>query len=171
MGCSSCGVPTEPFSRWLRSSKTWHGVVTLRIGFSPAGRVDASRDGDTIEVTVDGTSFRLSRRTATALRSAIGTAVRERRSFLRTEGIHRADGQYEIRRRCADSSGNATVFQSFDTLVAAVDDLPTNIGAADVEPLGVSGSRRHMVVWHLLEHPSFEYELVSRNPLRIRRLE
>lgn len=158
--------PTEHLSPPTPSREVWHGVVSLRVGFSTGTRVDASVDGETIEVTVGAQTLELSRATAVSLRSAIGDAVEGRTSFLRTEGVHRSDGSYVVARRCAESSGNSVVFDSFAGLVDDFEALPSEFGAAAVASWGVTGSRRHMVVWHLIEHPTFRCGLTSRNPLR-----
>lgn len=95
----------------------------------------------------------------------MGTAITRRDSFLRTAGIHRPDGRYEVTRRTADSTGNSTVFEGFTELRTHYDRLPTSFGAPAIERFNVTGSRRHMVVWHFIEHPAFACAIESRNPL------
>lgn len=72
-------------------------------------------------------------------------------------------------RRTADSSGNSAVFESHTKLHTHYDALPTTFDARDIESFGVTGSRRHMVVWHFIEHPAFDCGIASRNPLRARK--
>jgi len=43
--------------------------------------------------------------------------------------------------------------------------LPETYDADDIDRTGITGSRRHVVVRHLAEHPAFECRMVSRNPL------
>jgi len=65
------------------------------------------------------------------------------------------------------------VFDSFEALESRYRDLPSEMTAADVEQRvqGVTGSRRHLLLWHFLEHPRFECVLESRQPLTVRKLE
>lgn len=120
-------------------------------------------------MTVAGDTHVLSRAAAMALQEAVADALTARETFLRTAGTHRPDGSYVVSRRTADSSGNSTVFEGFDNLCDRYRELPTVFGAADVEAFGVTGSRRHMVVWHLIEHPAFPCGVASRNPLEARK--
>lgn len=108
----------------------------------------------------------LSRADAAALRDAVADALAADREFLHTTGHHREDGCYVVRRRHADSAGNDERFASFDALARLFERLPGEFGADDVGRAGVTGSRRHMVVWHLVEHPAFDCALAGRNPLR-----
>lgn len=84
---------------------------------------------------------------------------------MRTAGRHREDGSYVVSRRAADSAGNRKVFRRFDELRRLYERLPGTFTAADVGRSGITGSRRHMVVQHLCEHPSFDCEVAARNPL------
>jgi hypothetical protein len=111
----------------------------------------------------------LSRAEASQLAEAIGDALESREEFFRTAGEYRADGSYVVSRRAADSAGNEKVFDSFDRLARLFERLPDEFDADDVGRTGITGSRRHMVVRHLAEHPSFDCETVSRNPLRVRK--
>ena len=72
-----------------------------------------------------------------------------------------------VSRRGADSAGNEKVFDSFRRLERLYERLPGTFDADDVGRTGITGSRRHMVVRHLAEHPGFECGTVSRNPLRV----
>ncbi|MFB6198212.1 MAG: hypothetical protein ABEI52_08100, partial [Halobacteriaceae archaeon] len=73
-----------------------------------------------------------------------------------------------ISRRGANSSGNATVFEPGE-LDDLCDELPSKFDVEDIATAGITGSRRHMVIWHLVEHPERPFELVSRNPLVARK--
>lgn len=112
-------------------------------------------------------SFCVDRETAQHLQSAIGDALTDRREFFRTVGEHRPDGSYAIERRGADSTGNCKVFDSFEALRRLYDRLPGTFGADDVSRAGITGSRRHLLVRHVAEHPAFDCELTSRNPLAV----
>jgi len=109
----------------------------------------------------------LTRTEATALSDAIGAAVRGRREFVRTARVVHADGSYEVRRRGADSSGNRKVFDDRRELRRLYERLPERFGADDVDHPSVSGSRRHLLVRHVAEHPGFDCELVCRRPLTV----
>ncbi|MFB6103821.1 MAG: hypothetical protein ABEJ57_01880 [Halobacteriaceae archaeon] len=74
-------------------------------------------------------------------------------------------------RRSADSTGNSAVFEEFEVLRDRFGQCPPVFDVADVELFGVTGSRRHMLVWHLIEHPAFPCTVESRNPLRARKHE
>jgi len=145
-------------------------VTTLRIEFSD-GSVAATSSADTVVVTVDGVDHELSRAAASRLAEALQDALTAREAFLRTAGHHRADGAYVVSRRGAESAGNRKVFDSFDRLERLYERLPGEFDADDVGRTGITGSRRHMVVRHLAEHPAFDCEAVSRNPLRVRKEE
>ena len=110
-------------------------------------------------------SYVLDREEAARLRSALGEALAERREFLRTIGEHREDGSYVVSRRGAESSGHRKVFDSFADLERLYERLPREFTARDVAEEGLTGSRRHILVHHLVEHPGFDCELASRQPL------
>jgi hypothetical protein len=129
--------------------------------------VRVESDTDSVVVTVDGCSCELSRADATQLQEAIGDALTERREFFRTAGEHREDGSYVVERRGADSAGNAKVFESFEHLRRLYDRMPDGFDAEDVATGGITGSRRHMLVRHFAEHPSFDCTIASRNPLAV----
>jgi len=105
------------------------------------------------------------------LRAAVGDALDRRRELLRTVGHDRRDGSYAVARRAADSPGNEQVFGSFGALQDLFAALPATFGAEAVGEQGVTGSRRHLVVRHLAEHPAFDCRLVSERPLRARKIE
>ena len=111
------------------------------------------------------------RETAERIRTAIGEALAGRREFRRTTGEHRPDGSYVVSRRGVDSPGNRTVFDSFGDLHRLYERLPGQFDAAAVGTVAgdVTGSRRHMVLRHLAEHPAFDCELTSRSPLVARK--
>lgn len=139
--------------------------------FSQPNSIAVTTEGQSIRITVEDSTYELSRTSAQALQEAITDALTDRESFLRTEGIRRGDGSYVIRRRMAESAGNSTVFDDFQTVSEQFDTLPNEFGAGDIECMGITGSRRHMVVWHFIEHPAFPAELAARNPLTARKNE
>lgn len=59
------------------------------------------------------------------------------------------------------------MFDSFEACERVYDELPASFTAADVEQSGLTGGRRHMLVWHYAEHPAFDCELASRQPLTV----
>lgn len=105
------------------------------------------------------------------LQNGLEDALNERRTFLHTVGEHRRDGSYVVERKGADSSGNSKVFDSFEILERLVDRLPNEVLAEDLSRVGLTGGRRHMVLWHLVENPQFPFELASRQPLTARRVD
>jgi hypothetical protein len=104
---------------------------------------------------------------ARALRTALGDALHRVTEFTHTTGEHRPDGSYVVSRRRASSSGHRTVFDDFGEVRALYDELPTEFTAEHVER--VTGGRRHMLVWHVAEHPAFDCRIVSRQPLTARK--
>ncbi|SFR44184.1 hypothetical protein SAMN04488124_1368 [Halogeometricum limi] len=124
-----------------------------------------SSDGERVVVDIGEQSCVLSRAEAAALQDALGTAITTKREFLRTAGEHRPDGSYVVSRRSSESSGNTKVFATFGALHRLFDRLPEEFTADDVGRTGITGSRRHMVVRHLGEHPEFDCDIASRNPL------
>lgn len=108
-----------------------------------------------------------SRPAARELRDQLSAALAERRAFLRTVGEHRADGSYEVSRRHADSAGHSKVFDSFADLEHLYEGLPERFTADDVGRAGLTGGRRHLLLYHFAEHPAFDCELVSRQPLTV----
>lgn len=159
----------------------WPGVPTLLIEFStdsdssdpvePDPDVSVSVDGETVFLEVDDVACELTRDAAGELREAIDDALTTRREFLRTAGAHREDGSYVVSRRGADSAGNRKVFHGFDELRRLYDRLPETFTAAEIGRSGITGSRRHMIVRHLCEHPAFDCEIATRNPLTGRKRE
>jgi hypothetical protein len=112
-----------------------------------------------------GDAYVLDREDAARVRSELGEALSGRREFLRTVGEHRKDGSYVVSRRGAESSGHRKVFDSFAELERLYGRLPPEFTAEDVAEGGLTGSRRHVLVHHLAEHPAFDCELASRQPL------
>lgn len=110
-------------------------------------------------------AFELSRSEAEELQTALSDALTECREFVETAGTHRQDGAYVVERRGADSAGHRKVFDSFDECRRLYDRLSGDFTAADVRHAGVTGGRRHMLVWHFVEHDAFDCGLVSRQPL------
>nr|WP_303645241.1 hypothetical protein [Salinirubrum litoreum] len=96
-------------------------------------------------------------------------ALTGRREFLRTTGEHRPDGSYVVARRRAESAGHSKVFESFAALEALFAELPTEFTAETVGRSGVTGGRRHILLRHFVEHPAFDCDLVSRQPLTARK--
>jgi hypothetical protein len=93
----------------------------------------------------------------------------ETREFIHTVGKLRDDGAYVVTRRGADSAGNTKVFDDFAALERLYEQLPTEFTAQDVDGTGtgITGSRRHMLVRHLGEHPSFGCAITRHNPLTV----
>ncbi|SEV96996.1 DUF7528 family protein [Halobacterium jilantaiense] len=138
-------------------------MPALLVAFSDSDSVDAEPTDDGVELSVDGDRLVLSRAAAAELRSAVGDALTERQSFGRTTGVYRSDGSYVVERRAAETTGNSTVFESFDDLWRVFDGLPERFVADDLDC--VTGSRRHMLVWHFVEHPGFPASLAVQRPL------
>ena len=133
--------------------------------------MSVAADGATVTLRVGSHTSRLSRRDAEQLLDELGTALAARRTFFRTSGEHRSDGTYVVSRRGVDSAGNRKVFDSFRAIERVFDSLPVTFTAVDVRQPGLSGSRRHMLVHHFVEHPAFDCELLQRQPLTARKLE
>jgi hypothetical protein len=127
-----------------------------------------SRTGEVV-VHLGTESSALTRDQARRLREALGDALTDSNEFVHTVGHHREDGSYVVERRGADSAGHRKVFDSFEALRSLFAELPAEFTAPDVERAGLSGGRRHMLLWHLVEHPAFDCELSSRQPLTVRK--
>jgi hypothetical protein len=112
---------------------------------------------------------RLDRERVRHLRDALHDALTSRREFLHTVGVHREDGSYVVERRGADSAGHRKVFDSPAALARLFDRLPAEFAAEDVTATGVTGTRRHLLVRHLAEHPDYDCELTARQPLTVRK--
>ena len=126
-------------------------------------------DPDSVTVTLDGQTHELSRTEATELRDALGDALTAKREFLHTAGEHRQDGTYQVSRRSANSAGHSKVFESFEHLTRLYGRLPEKITAEEVGRTGLTSGRRHLLVRHFTEHPAFDCELVSRQPLTVQK--
>ncbi len=74
-----------------------------------------------------------------------------------------------VERRAADSAGHSKVFERFEALERLYGRLPEEFTAETVGRSGLTGGRRHMLVRHFVEHPAFDCELVSRQPLTVRK--
>jgi len=111
----------------------------------------------------------LSREQARQLRDALDEAVSTRREFTHTTCHHREDGAYVVERRGADSAGHRKVFPSVEAVTRLLERLPEEFTADDLTRSGLTDGRRHLVLWHLVEHPAFDCELVARQPLTARR--
>jgi hypothetical protein len=127
--------------------------------------LSVERRGDSVVVDTGTDELELSRDAAAELCESLADALTARETFLNTAGRHRADGQYVVERRGADSAGNSKVFDSFDSLRRLFERLPEEFTAEDFSRTGLTAGRRHMVLWHLVEHPQFPCELASRQPL------
>jgi len=126
---------------------------------------NATRRGDTVSLDVDGRRLVLSVDDANKLQQELEDALTATAEFMHTTAEHRRDGKYVVERRGADSAGNRKVFDSFEELRRLADRLPRTVGADDLTRVGLTGGRRHMVLWHLIEHPEFPFELDGRQPL------
>lgn len=140
-------------------------LIEFSLGDETPLSVEQADDG-AVRLTVGGETHTLSREQALALRGAVGDALDRRRELIRTVGHYRRDGSYAVARRSADSPGNEQVFASFAALGALFAALPAAFGAEDAGEQGLTGSRRHLLVRHLAEHPAFDCRLVSQRPLR-----
>ena len=61
------------------------------------------------------------------------------------------------------------MFESFEHLRRLYVRLPGEFTAEAVGRSGLTGGRRHMLLRHFAEHPEFDCELVSRQPLTVRK--
>jgi hypothetical protein len=127
--------------------------------------VDPSATGVAVDLADE--THELTRAEARALRDELSEALTRRREFVRTAGVHREDGRYVVERRGADSSGHRKVFGAFEHLRRLYDRMPDRFTAEDVGRSGLTGGRRHMVLCHFAEHPAFDCELDSRQPLTV----
>jgi hypothetical protein len=142
-----------------------HGAATD----DRAGTVDAEGDGTEVLLSLGDETHVLSHAEARHLRERLGDALVRREEFLHTAGEHRPDGSYVVARRRAESAGNRKVFDSVRALERLWKHLPTEFTAEDLGRTGLSGGRRHMVLRHLAEHPAFDCDLVSEQPLTARK--
>jgi hypothetical protein len=172
-GLSGDPSPPTEFCRPRAIALLCHGVPSLLVAFFSGDEtaVTVSTDGESVIVQVDGSSCELSRSDAAQLHGALGDALTEQREFFRTAGEYRTDGSYVVSRRGADSAGNAKVFQSFEELRRLYDRLPETFDADDVSRTGLTGSRRHMLIRHVCEHPAFDCEIERRSPLTATKVE
>lgn len=131
--------------------------------------VTVEADTADVRVRVGDEDRTLTRSQAAALRDALAEALTRRRTFVHTACEHREDGAYVVERRGADSAGHRKVFESFERCRGLYDRLPAEFAAEDVQHAGVTAGRRHMLVWHFVEHDAFDCELVSRQPLTARK--
>jgi len=134
-------------------------------GDGAGATVDPSAAGVVVELGDE--THHLTRAEACALRDDLSAALTRRRELLRTAGVHREDGSYVVERRGADSAGHRKVFGDFEHLRRLYERLPESFTAEDVGRSGLTGGRRHMVLRHFAEHPGFDCELSSRQPLTV----
>lgn len=118
-----------------------------------------------IELALPDRDVVLSEAEARRLYRQLGDALPRERTFVRTTGRHRSDGRYVVERRGAESAGQRKVFESFEELSDRYEALPNQFTASDLGGSGLTGSRRHAVLWHLVEHPAFDCTLVGKQPL------
>lgn len=118
-------------------------------------------------MTVGGRTHVLDRSRARALRASLEDALERRDEFVHTVGEHRPNGEYVVERRGADSAGHRKVFPSFAHLERLYGRLPDPFTADALTRSGLTAGRRHMVLWHLVEHPAFACSLTSRQPLTV----
>lgn len=128
-------------------------------------------DAPEVRLRVGEEDRTLTRPQAAALRDALADALTERRSYLHTACEHREDGAYVVERAGAESAGHRKVFDCFEQCRRLYERLPAEFGADDVQHAGVTAGRRHMLVWHFVECPAFDCELVGRQPLTARKAE
>lgn len=120
-----------------------------------------------MRVTVGGETHVLDRLRAEKLRADLEDALQAQLEFVHTTGEHRRNGAYVVSRRGADSTGHRKVFPSFDHLERLYGRLPDTFTADDLTRSGLTAGRRHMVLWHVVEHPEFDCDLTSRQPLTV----
>jgi len=145
-------------------------VAARRLAGKFDGNVTLSREaGDLLLRTDDGT-YELDRSEAAELRDELANALSRTREFVYTSGKRREDGSYVVARRGATSSGNRKVFDSFARFERLYERLPTEFTAEDLSRTGLTDGRRHIVLRHFVEHPDFDCELTSRQPLTVRKL-
>ncbi|MFB6253303.1 MAG: hypothetical protein ABEI06_01675 [Halobacteriaceae archaeon] len=120
---------------------------------------------DSVVVEYNNTSLELSRREARVLAQSLKDSLTQEYEFLQTTGNHRHNGEYVVERRNADSSGHRKVFDSFDNLKRLYKRLPEEFSADDLGRSGLTNGRKHMVLWHFVEHPEFPCRLLKRQPL------
>lgn len=121
------------------------------------------REDDLVRIRLNGSTHVVDAERARALREALGDALHRTDRFAHTVGEHRPDGSYVVSRRRAESAGHRKVFTSFAAVRSCFEELPDEFTAEDVRC--ASGSRRHILVRHFAEHPSFECALASQQPL------
>jgi hypothetical protein len=157
-------VPARAVEKFYRES-TLHGNAPPDSGRT----VDAEADASEVHLRLGDETHVLTHAEARSLRQRLGDALVRREEFLHTAGEHRPDGSYVVARRRADSAGNRKVFESVCALERLWERLPPEFTAEDLGRTGLSGGRRHMVLRHLVEHPAFDCELVSEQPLTARK--
>lgn len=61
------------------------------------------------------------------------------------------------------------MFDRFGEVERLYGQVPDRFTAEDVERAGLTGGRRHVLLYHFAEHPAFDCELVSRQPLTVKK--
>ena len=159
-----CRLSSRSFDRRIEEVTVMWLVEKFR-GEPDLGQLTATRRGDTVSLELDGTRFVLTTAQTEDLQDALDEALHASQEFLHTSGTHREDGAYVVERRGADSAGNRKVFDSFSMLGRLAERLPDRVTAEDLSRVGLTAGRRHMVLWHLVEHPELPFELDGRQPL------
>ncbi|WP_435358915.1 DUF7528 family protein [Haloarchaeobius sp. DFWS5] len=121
-------------------------------------------------LAVGDETYELTRSEAAALREELSDALTQTHEFVHTTCTHRDDGGYVVERRGANSAGHRKVFDTETQCERLFNRLPEEFTAEDVGRTGLTGGRRHMLVWHFAEHPNYDCELVSRQPLTVRKV-
>jgi hypothetical protein len=61
------------------------------------------------------------------------------------------------------------VFDAFERVERLYERLPEEFTAEQLGQKGLTGGRRHMLLRHFVEHPAFDCDLVSRQPLTVQK--
>ena len=130
-----------------------------------------TREAKGLFLHVDGTTHVLDEGTAVELREQLGGVLTGTREYVYTSGERRKDGRYVVARRGAQSSGNRKVFDSFRAVERLYQRLPETFTADDLSRTGLTDGRRHLVLRHFVEHPAFDCELTTRQPLTVEKLQ
>ena len=109
--------------------------------------------------------------TAVELRDQLESVLTGTREYVYTSGERRKDGRYVVARRGAQSSGNRKVFDSFRAVERLYERLPETFTADNLSQTGLTDGRRHLVLRHFVEHPAFDCELTTRQPLTVEKLQ
>jgi hypothetical protein len=156
--------------RTLRRPTRIEEVAARRLAGKFDGNVTVTRDAGELFLHVDETTYGLDEDAASELRERLETVLTGTQEYVYTSGEHREDGSYVVARRGAQSSGNRKMFESSRAVERLYERLPETFTAADLSRTGLTDGRRHLVLRHFVEHPGFDCELTSRQPLTVRKL-